>query len=257
MLRSMNTAPHHIAIVTGASRGLGQAIAEQLLAATGTRLLTISRQPKQPSAAGSSTHEAWSADLADPVPLAGRLETWLREAVAAAPQAAVSMIHNAALLSPPGWLAASDASDLSASMRVNLEAPLVLSAAFARGSGKAGGARKLLLISSGLGRRAMAGAVAYCAAKAGMDHLARALALEEAQAPNGIRVVSLAPGVIATDMQVQLRSADPTLFPEKHRFAGLHASGALDTPDTAAAKVLRVLMREDFGSNTVTDVRDA
>jgi benzil reductase ((S)-benzoin forming) len=253
----MNTTPHHIAIVTGASRGLGRGIADALLATPGTRLLTISRQPPPATDRGSSSHEAWSADLADAVPLAARLEAWLKQAVADAPQASVTMIHNAALLSPPGWLAASEAATLAASMRVNLEAPLVLSAAFARGSGKAGGARKLLLISSGLGRRAMAGAVAYCAAKAGIDHLARALALEEAQAPNGIKVVSLAPGVIATDMQVQLRSADPTLFPEQHRFAGLHTSGALDSPEAAAAKVLKVLAREDFGHNPVADVRDA
>jgi NAD(P)-dependent dehydrogenase (short-subunit alcohol dehydrogenase family) len=257
MLAPMTTPPHHIAIVTGASRGLGRALAAQLLAQPGTRLLTISRQPLPPAESGPSTHESWSADLADPLPLAERLEAWLATAVAAAPEAAVTMIHNAALLSPPGWLAATSAAELSASMRVNLEAPLVLSAAFARGSGAARGPRKLLLISSGLGRRPMAGAVAYCAAKAGMDHLARALALEEAQAANGMKVASLAPGVIATDMQVQLRSADPTLFPEQHRFAGLHASGALDTPDAAAAKVLRILDRADFGANPVADVRDA
>jgi NAD(P)-dependent dehydrogenase (short-subunit alcohol dehydrogenase family) len=133
----------------------------------------------------------------------------------------------------------------------------VLSAAFARGTAGTQGVRKLLLISSGLGRRPMAGAVAYCAAKAGMDHLARALALEQASAGPGLRVVSLAPGVIATDMQRQLRGADPALFPEQQRFAGLHASGALDSPEAAAAKVLKVLGRADFGTDPVMDVRDA
>jgi hypothetical protein len=54
---------------------------------------------------------------------------------------------------------------------------------------------------------------------------------------------------------MQLRSADPALFPEQGRFAGLHASGALDSPETAAAKVLRVLSSADFGSEPVTDVR--
>jgi NAD(P)-dependent dehydrogenase (short-subunit alcohol dehydrogenase family) len=103
----------------------------------------------------------------------------------------------------------------------------------------------------------MAGSASYCAAKAGLDHLARAVALEEAERPGGARIVSLAPGVIDTDMQVQLRESDPALFPERERFVGLQAAGQLDSPAQAAAKVLRVLARDDFGAHPVADVRDA
>ena len=83
------------------------------------------------------------------------------------------------------------------------------------------------------------------------------MALEQAALPQGARIVSLAPGVIDTDMQVQLRGADPALFPERKRFLGLQAAGQLDSPAQAAAKVLRYLARTDFGSNPVADVRDA
>ena len=71
----------------------------------------------------------------------------------------------------------------------------------------------------------------------------RAIALEEAQVPNGARIVSLAPGVIDTDMQVQLRSASAERFPERERFVAMQASGALMSPALAAAKVLKVLAR--------------
>jgi NAD(P)-dependent dehydrogenase (short-subunit alcohol dehydrogenase family) len=113
-----------------------------------------------------------------------------------------------------------------------------------------------VLVSSGLGRRAMAGSASYCAAKAGMDHLARAVALEEAARPHGARIVSLAPGIIDTDMQVQLRTADRTRFPERDRFLGFKTAGQLDSPAVAATKLLRYLDRDDFGSNPVGDVRD-
>jgi NAD(P)-dependent dehydrogenase (short-subunit alcohol dehydrogenase family) len=134
---------------------------------------------------------------------------------------------------------------------------MLLASAFLRATAGWALPRKLLFISSGLGRRAMAGSASYCAAKAGMDHLARAMALEEAALPNGARVVSLAPGVIDTDMQVQLRQADPARFPERERFVGLKTAGQLDSPAEAAAKVLRTLDRDDFGSNVIADVRDA
>jgi NAD(P)-dependent dehydrogenase (short-subunit alcohol dehydrogenase family) len=101
----------------------------------------------------------------------------------------------------------------------------------------------------------MAGAAAYCAAKAGMDHFSRAVALDEAARPNGARIVSLAPGVIDTDMQVALRSADASGFPEQSMFKGLKANGQLTSTADAAARVLAFLARPDFGSEPVGDIR--
>jgi NAD(P)-dependent dehydrogenase (short-subunit alcohol dehydrogenase family) len=115
----------------------------------------------------------------------------------------------------------------------------------------------VLNISSGLGRFAMAGSAVYCAAKAGLDHLSRAVALEEAARPNGAKIVSLAPGVVDTDMQLQLRNADPAVFAEAVRFAGMKAEGRLDSAASAAAKVLAWLQRADFGSHPIGDVRDS
>lgn len=246
-----NTSPTPLTFLTGASRGLGLAMAEQLLQ-QGHRLLTISRRPP---ALDHPALTAWAADLADPAPVAARLETWLRS-VDPASVSALNLINNAGVVSRLAPLSAGDAADLSNALRVGLEAPLLLSAAFLRATAGWPAPRKLLFISSGLGRRAMAGSASYCAAKAGMDHLARAVALEEAALPNGARAVSLAPGVIDTDMQVQLRSADPDAFPEREKFIGLQAGGQLDSPGSAAAKVLAFLARADFGSNPVADVRD-
>jgi NAD(P)-dependent dehydrogenase (short-subunit alcohol dehydrogenase family) len=114
----------------------------------------------------------------------------------------------------------------------------------------------VLNISSGLGRRAMASSATYCAAKAGMDHLTRCLALEESLLPNGARVLSLAPGVIDTDMQVQLRGADAAAFPDRENFLALQRDGRLSTPEAAAASVLACLERPDFGRQPVGDVRE-
>jgi benzil reductase ((S)-benzoin forming) len=116
--------------------------------------------------------------------------------------------------------------------------------------------RKVLNISSGLGRRPMAAQSAYCAAKAGLDHFTRCVALEQAALPHGARVCSLAPGVIDTDMQVQLRGADPARFPERATFESLKQKGHLTAPSEAAARVLAFLQRTDFGDNPVADVRD-
>ena len=244
----------HLTILTGSSRGLGLALAEKLLA-RGHRVLALARTATTlPVPAGAELH-AWQADLADPVPVAARLAAWLATQDPAT-LASATLINNAGVVVTPAPLSGNDAAALSSALRVGLEAPLLLTAAFLRATEAWALPRKVMLISSGLGRRPMAGSAAYCAAKAGMDHLARAVALEEADKPNGARIVSLAPGVIDTDMQVQLRNADAALFPERARFVGLKEAGQLDSPAQAAAKVLHALDRADFGSVPVTDVRE-
>jgi NAD(P)-dependent dehydrogenase (short-subunit alcohol dehydrogenase family) len=97
----------------------------------------------------------------------------------------------------------------------------------------------------------------YCASKAGLDHYSRCVALEEADLPHGARIVSLAPGVIDTDMQSDLRAGDEQQFPERENFVKLKATGALSSPDEAATRVLAYLNRPDFGQQPVADSRDA
>lgn len=247
----MTAAPQHLFIVTGASRGLGRAIAEQLLQ-PGHVVLGISRQaPAAPAGLAQ-----WACDLADPMPVAARLQGWL-EAFDDRHFASAALINNAAMLADPKPLRDADAAALSASVRVGLEAPLLLTAAFLRATRTWRTDKRVLHISSGLGRRAMASQGPYCAVKAALDHLARAQALEEALLENGAKVCSLAPGIIDTDMQVQLRGADPAAFPDHDAFVQMKSGGRLDSAPAAAAKVIAYLGRADFGVNPVGDVRDA
>jgi NAD(P)-dependent dehydrogenase (short-subunit alcohol dehydrogenase family) len=224
----------------------------------GRRLLCISRQSDDMLAArareAGAELEQWQQDLADPSAAAVRLRTWL-EGLDAKAFDSVTLINNAGTIGRARPLSEALASDLSQALRVGLEAPLLLSAAFLGATKGWRGERKVLNISSGMGRNAMASQASYCAAKAGMDHFTRAVALEE-QGAGAAKIVSLAPGVVDTDMQVELRGSEADMFPDRGRFERLKAEGKLDTPESAAAKVLAYLAREDFGSNPVADVRD-
>ena len=250
----MNT---HLTILTGHSRGLGLAMAQQLLEA-GHTVLGISRQRATslteagPAASGKLIE--WQADLADGAPVAQQLKAWL-QAHATTPWQAVNLINNAGMIPAIAPLSKSDPADLARALRVGLETPMQLCAAFLQATASWNAARKIMNISSGLGRRAMASQSAYCAAKAGMDHFTRCMALDEAHQPQGARVCSVSPGVIATDMQLQLRSAPAQDFPDRAGFEGLHAQGQLSSPEATARRLLAYLARADYGQEPVSDAR--
>jgi benzil reductase ((S)-benzoin forming) len=246
-------------VVTGTSRGMGAALAAQLLAEPGHTVIGIARRSNDALAAAAAksgaTCDQWQADLAEPVGVAARLHDWLAARDRAGFNEA-TLINNAATLTRVGPLEDCSVEELSAALRVGLEAPLVLTAAFLRATAGWHAQRRVLNISSGLGRRAMAGQATYCAIKAGMDHLSRAVALDQALLGNGARIVSLAPGVIDTDMQAQLRGSSDAGFPDRKMFVELKDSGRLSSSQEAAARVLAWLARPDFGSVPVADVRD-
>ena len=254
--------PAHLFIVTGSSRGLGAALVAQLLL-PGHAVLGMARRQNedlqaQAEASGVALTQ-WSVDLAEPLQPAERLTEWLAGFDPAQLRSA-TLINNAGLVGVPAPLGQVPLTQLSQASRVGLEAVLLLTASFlAATSAWPATTRRVLNISSGLGRRAMAGSAAYCAAKAGMDHFSRAVAMEEAARPDGrpgARIVSMAPGVIDTDMQAQLRGADAALFPERERFAQLHARGQLMSPADCARQLLLRLDRADFGREVIADIRE-
>lgn len=253
---------NEVFIVTGCSRGLGAALFQQ--ARRPDRLLLgIARQPCTGSLAGDPAdgdhRQTWRVDLGNAAEVAERLHDWLLQGDQANARRWV-LINNAALLETPRDLSGQAGSHIESVLRVGLEAPMLLSARLLAARDerhRAGHAPsvQIMNISSGLGRRAMAGTAAYCAAKAGLDHFTRALALEESAKPFGARAVSIAPGVIDTSMQRQLRSASPAEFAAQKDFASLHSSGSLSTPETIATQLLAWLERPDFGQQVVCDVR--
>ncbi len=253
----MSTSRLHLTILTGASRGMGLAMAQQLLQA-GHQLLCLSRntQPAlQKAAQGSGALlEQWNIDLADGASAAERLSAWLK-ALPAHRYASATLINNAGVIPALVPLRESAPTDLAHALRVGLEAPMQLCAAFLGATRDWSVSRKVLNVSSGLGRRAIASQAGYCAAKAGMDHFTRCLAMDEALIPHGAKVCSLAPGVIDTDMQLQLRTADAAFFPDRSRFEGLKAEDQLTSPEEAARRVLVYLARAYFGEQPVADVR--
>lgn len=232
------------AVLTGHSRGLGAAIAAEL-AGRGIPVLALARQ--QGAATQGVTQVA--LDLSDTAALCawlagGTLKSYLADADTAL------LINNAGMLQPVGPLTGHDPAEIARAIGLNVATPLMLAAAVAALDVAE---RRVLHVSSGAGRNAYPGWAVYCASKAALDHHARAAALDQV---DGLRIVSLAPGVIDTDMQAQIRATDVEQFPLRDQFQALKANGALASPEDCAERLVAFALSPGFGAAAVADLRD-
>ncbi|WP_374486355.1 SDR family oxidoreductase [Zoogloea sp.] len=238
------------ALLTGHSRGLGAAIADALLR-RGIPLLALARSgnPQRCSTYPDLLREA-SLDLSDTPSLEAWLNTpSLRDFLADAETAL--LINNAGLLQPVGLVGEADATAIARAVAVNVTAPLLLTNAFVAATRQSAD-RRVVHISSGAARSPYAGWSVYCATKAALDHQARAMAAEHLP---GLRVASLAPGVVDTGMQAEIRASSVEQFPQKGRFEALKSSGQLTSPDKAAQRLVNYLLGPSFGDVVDGDLR--
>lgn len=235
------------AILTGHSRGLGAAIAAELLARD-IRLLGLARQGNAALAAaypGLLTEV--SIDLADHMALSSWLNSGHLSDFLADKGGLLLLINNAGVLGPMAAPHAQDLGEIAASIAINVTAPLLLSAALAR---RHDGELRILHVSSGAGRDPYPGWSIYGASKAALDHHARCVAADGR--PN-LRICAMAPGVIDTDLQTCIRATSEEDFPLKDRFVALKTEDRLSTPQNVARATVDYLLSERFGSKPVVD----
>jgi len=194
-----------IALVTGASRGIGQAIAERLASDYAARLFLVYRSRTEEAeavAARCSTlggeAEVHQADVSDP---ASALATF--EACKARFGGLDVLVNNAGVTADGLTLAMKD-EDWHRVLRTNLDSVFYLSRAVARPMMLQRHGR-IINLSSVSARRPNRGQANYAASKGGLEAFTRALAVE--MAPKGVTVNAVAPGVIETEMSQRIRDA--------------------------------------------------
>lgn len=225
------------AVISGASRGIGLA-AGRLFAQAGARVILNARsQADLEKAAGDIQGQGGRAEI-----FAGDVSRWehmqaLGKLVAERFGAADIVVANAGRLDPIGssWEVAPEAWEQN--IQVNLTgsyflARACLPAMIVRGAGV------LVFVSSGVATHPLPGWSAYCAAKAGVDHLVRTLAAEMQQQEQPLRVYGLHPGVVDTAMQSKIRGTPADTFPLVEKYQRYQENGQLRPPEEPAALIV-------------------
>lgn len=217
------------ALVTGASRGLGAALAREL-AARGARVALVARDPGTLTATVEGIRADGGTAYAVPADIADKNAIYPLAAAAAELVGSIDLlVHNASSLGPTPLrlLLDTECEDLERVLAVNLLGPFRLSRAIA-GSMALRRTGTIVHVSSDAAVNAYSHWGAYSVSKAALDHLSRIWA--EELATFGVRVLAFDPGEMDTIMHREaLPDADPaTLAEPKHvasRLVSLLADG--------------------------------
>lgn len=217
-----------LVIITGASSGLGLAISRSV--PFPARVVGISRS-RPPAGSGI---EHLRADLSEPSSWRdiGRL---IQEIINETDPQRLVLVHAAGTLSPIGFAGEVDFDAYADNVLLNSAAGQVLGHAFLAAAAPRAGERVLVMITSGAASSIYAGWTAYGAGKAALDQWVR-IAGEEQRRRGAVVVAAIAPGVIDTSMQEEIRSTSAEDFPDVNRFRQLHEEGDLVAPDEAARR---------------------
>jgi benzil reductase ((S)-benzoin forming) len=237
-------------LVTGTTKGIGAALREVLIANPDNRVVTLSRAPD----AGGTSPNVF-VDFSAPETIEAAFHNVLPHLAAAKWDRAV-LINNAGVVMPVGPFDALDAKALMHNLNVNVASPMLLTAAFARAT-RAHAARRLVInISSGAAKRPVPGWSAYCAAKAALKMATQVAALEAPRNDDTLAVCSLAPGVVDTPMQGQIREKTLGEFPDVERFRAMKKDGALRSAHDVARDIVRLIEQNRFANAGSYDLRE-
>ena len=217
-----------VAVITGASRGLGAGLAEHLSAA-GMRLGLCART--RPALAGGPDVVAAHLDVTD----AEAIEAFADD-IAARLGPIDLWVNNAGMIEPIGPLRDTEPHAWARNLEVNVVGVANGARAYARHVRGRDGGGVLVNVSSGAATKGYAGWSAYSAGKAAVERLTEVVSLEEADA--GLLAYALSPGVIDTDMQAMIRATSPEQFPAVDRFHALKRDDAFNTPRHVARHLL-------------------
>ncbi len=226
--------------ITGVSRGFGKAIAELYLD-SGEKVVGIGRS-------ASIAHANFSLILCDLSNL-----TEVRALKFDSISEPITLINNAGIVGEIRRLSDQQRSDVDEVMTVNVSAPLILTQKlYAAAHNK--DHFTLVNISSGAATRAIPSWASYCASKAALNMFTETFYLEEKEKGNFPKVYAVAPGVIDTGMQEQIRSANSEDFSALDNFISMKSEGTLFSAEEAARK-LHQLISIGFSGAIFHDLR--
>lgn len=227
-------------LITGTSRGIGEAVARKILD-EGNTVLGISRNRSDKLKFTNFYHLPF--DLTE-ISRIGQIMEKVNEIVDDQSFDFVCLINNASAVEPIGPIEKCPASQIESHVKIGLIAPMLLTSLFIQRFSNEKIRKKIAFISSGAAFTPLPDESIYCASKAGMHMFAQCVGTEQKNKDDGFEVISIGPGMVDTSMQLAARSKTRDEFAMADFFKQAFEDGRLQEPSEVADKIYTILEKE-------------
>ncbi|MCC9138737.1 SDR family NAD(P)-dependent oxidoreductase [Pontibacter silvestris] len=236
-------------IITGASKGIGKAIAEELLKNEKNYIIGVSRS-------NSIEHPRYRHQPLDFSDVAG-VENNLHKIFLPLEDAdKLVLINNAGVLGDIGYVGEEMANDqFKFVFDINVTVPAMLMNSFLQTYQQQSCQKVIVNISSGAGKYPVDGWASYCASKAAIDLFSVTVQQEQDKRGTGVKVYALSPGVVDTGMQENIRESDAARFSTVEKFRQYKQKGDLASPEEVGKKVVNFLYNTNQYKDVLLSVR--
>jgi benzil reductase ((S)-benzoin forming) len=233
--------------ITGTGNGIGKALALLLLENENNYVIGLSRN----NAIKHAHFEFIRIDLSD----FSQLESFQFIDINDADK--ISLINNAGLIGEIKHIGNLDNKLIYQTFMVNTVSPAVLMNNFINAYSRVAVEKVILNVSSGAGRHAVEAWSTYCASKSAVDMLSLVAGTEQnlPKVKYPVKIFSVAPGVVDTQMQTQIRASTEDDFSDVGRFIDYKNNNELATPEKAAGLLNKILQNPDKFNDVLLDVR--
>ncbi|MDF9795910.1 benzil reductase ((S)-benzoin forming) [Catalinimonas alkaloidigena] len=236
--------------ITGTSRGIGKSLTERILQQPNTQVHGFSRHQEV-------EHERYHHRKAD---LAGM--DWLLKNIDGffpnLPSAErIVLINNAGMLGEVKYVGELENQQFVDLFNLNITAPAMLMNQFIKTYRNQPGKKLIINVSSGAGKYPVDGWSGYCASKAALDMLSQVTKAEltKRNLSKGFKVYALAPGVVDTAMQGEIREVSQDNFSNIEKFINYKKEGTLDDASFTAEKFMELINNTERFEEVLQDVR--
>jgi benzil reductase ((S)-benzoin forming) len=222
--------------ITGTSKGIGAALAAELLKNPDNKVIGIART----RTINHNNYIHFNIDLSD----LNQLKSFKFKTPPGVKK--VALVNNAGALGEVAHLGTLSANMIGNTMNVNLIAPMILLNDFIKTYQEATAEKLVINITSGAATSAYDGWSMYCTANAALDMLTKVTDAEQRMKKHPVKILGIAPGVVDTQMQTQIRKAKPEHFSRKEKFVELKEQHQLYSAADVAKKLAGIIYHPEL-----------
>jgi benzil reductase ((S)-benzoin forming) len=233
-------------IITGSSRGIGLELSRKLLSEY-HYVICLSRteniKTKVYALKNNYRYAFYSIDLSSLTQTVNIMRDLIADIIMKDSES-ICLINNAAVVEPIKSIENCTTEEIITGINTNLISPIILTSSFINLTNNSIVNRIVINISSGSGVYPAAAMSVYCSTKAGNNMFTQCVGLEQQSSNNPVRIYSVDPGMVNTELQETARNTNNEDFILRKYFQEAKLNGTLRSPDQVAMKIIEIIKSE-------------